>query len=544
MFCLPHVLRSFTWYAGAALCAGEDVLKQPACVPTPTVRALAKKLVHQKKEWTPQRKIVFPSRRDILADEIKDTWRRVVEPQTQGSKMDELVRELSADEKAAVTAKVWSLVDALPQRDLIELPDARHWVGKVVELHGEQAIWHAIRLNGFGGSEIGVLVRNQHGVRADHMASARDIVLGKLMRKIPDETNEHMTRGHENEALHASKFYKKYGAHRDEVAFEALKNAQGRLPWMRYSPDEVALIPSAVLAATRPMAHVRKMSRWLADYKAPSKVEDHAEIHFQYGCQLAQGAILCEEQGIEIHGLMLSQYDWAGWRLKDDVVVADEELKQLVRNAGNWAWDCVMRNSPPAYIRTPTLPDADAFVEKHSALATRLAQVSALAKAAEERAQELRALLIEGLGGRRLDGHKVVLPGAGALTASQKVDADKVKDALTDEQLALVLKKDGYDEKLMAAHLRSLNVDLKPFRGSKVDADKLAERADEFGIDLEAYLAEQPMFRIEKPIKEEMELYVNTYFPLEVIGATESDDDGASEDVPDAEEILAEAPRG
>ncbi|WP_426727012.1 hypothetical protein, partial [Curtobacterium flaccumfaciens] len=82
-------------------------------------------------------------------------------------------------------------------------------------------------------------------------------------------------------------------------------------------------------------------------------------------------------------------YDWAGWRLKDDVVVADEELKQLVRNAGNWAWDCVMRNSPPAYIRTPTLPDADAFVEKHSALATRLAQVSALAKAAEERAQEL-----------------------------------------------------------------------------------------------------------------------------------------------------------
>lgn len=41
MFCLPHVLRSCTWYDGAALCAGEDVLKQPACVPTPTVRALA-----------------------------------------------------------------------------------------------------------------------------------------------------------------------------------------------------------------------------------------------------------------------------------------------------------------------------------------------------------------------------------------------------------------------------------------------------------------------------------------------------------------------
>lgn len=46
MFCLPHVLRSSTWYAGAALCAEEDVLKQPACVPAPAVRALARKLVH------------------------------------------------------------------------------------------------------------------------------------------------------------------------------------------------------------------------------------------------------------------------------------------------------------------------------------------------------------------------------------------------------------------------------------------------------------------------------------------------------------------
>lgn len=67
--------------------------------------------------------------------------------------MEELDRQLTADDKAEITKKVWSLVDALPQRDLIEVSDARQWIGRVVELHGEQAIWHAIRLNGFGGSK-------------------------------------------------------------------------------------------------------------------------------------------------------------------------------------------------------------------------------------------------------------------------------------------------------------------------------------------------------------------------------------------------------
>ncbi|CAN7783992.1 YqaJ viral recombinase family protein [Variovorax sp. LjRoot175] len=455
--------------------------------------------------------------------------------------MEELDRQLSADEKAAVAAKVWTLVNALPQRDLIEESDARQWISRVVELHGEQAIWHAIRLNGFGGSEIGVLVRNQHGVRADHMASAHDIVLGKLMRKVPDETNEHMTRGHENEDRHASMFYRKYGAHRDLPAFETLKAAQGSLPWMRYSPDEVAQLPSRMLAATRPMAAERAMSRWLIDYKAPSRVEDDAEIHFQYGCQLAQGAILCEEQGVELHGLMLSQFDWANWRLKDDVVEVSEELKQLVRNAGNWAWDCVMHNVVPPYIRTPVLADSEGFVAKHVELAERMANVSALAKAADDRAKELRAELILGLDGRKLDGHKIVLPGAGALTSNLKIDAEKVQADLTPEQVAKVVKKDGYDEKRMAAHLKSLGVDLKQFKADKIDSDKLAEHADEFGIDLDAYMAEQHVFRIDKPLKEEMERYVDTHFPLVALPQADPEAPAADEF---AEEPMAEAPRG
>ncbi|WP_298705830.1 YqaJ viral recombinase family protein [Variovorax gossypii] len=461
--------------------------------------------------------------------------------------MDALDHVLSGEEKEAITKKVWSLVDALPQRDLIALSDARQWVDTVVNLHGEQAVWHAIRLNGFGGSEIGVLVRNHHGVRADHMANAHDIVLGKLMRRAPVETNEHMQRGHENEPLHASKFYKKYGAHRDQEAFDKLSKAQGSLPWMRYSPDEVALIPSRLLALTRAMADARPMSRWLADYKAPSRVEDDAEIHFQYGCQLAQGAILCDEQGIELHGLMLSQYDWAGWRLKDDVIVVNDELKDMVRLSGSWGWNCVMTGEVPPYVRTPVLADAEAFVLKHADLAVRMANASALANAADKRAQELRAELLLGLGARRLDGHKVVMPGAGTLTANFKIDVEKVQEVLTPEQMAQVVKKDGYDDKAMAAHLKSLNVDLKQFRTNKVDADKLAEHAEAFGIDLEAYVAEQPIFRVDKPIKQEMEAFIDIHYPLHVAPVVQSEresDHLADQEHQEEEETTAEAPRG
>ncbi len=52
--------------------------------------------------------------------------------------MEELDRQLTADEKAEITKKVWSLVDALPQRDLIELSDARQWIGRVVDLHANR----------------------------------------------------------------------------------------------------------------------------------------------------------------------------------------------------------------------------------------------------------------------------------------------------------------------------------------------------------------------------------------------------------------------
>ena len=145
----------------------------------------------------------------------------------------------SAISREQITDKVWQIINGLPQREAIVEGDARHWVAEVVERYDDLSIWHAIRAGGFGGSQIGALVRNHCGQRADHQQSAHDIVEGALLRRLPDEPNGQMRRGVAMEPQHRQWFYEKHGAVRDTKGFETLSKNTGPRPWMRYSPDDL-----------------------------------------------------------------------------------------------------------------------------------------------------------------------------------------------------------------------------------------------------------------------------------------------------------------
>jgi hypothetical protein len=424
--------------------------------------------------------------------------------------------------KDEIIAKVWQLVNALPHRGAIIESDARSWVDEVVGLHGEAAIWHAIRLNGFGGSEIGVLVRNRAGVRADHQASAHDIVAGKLMRKAPTETNGHMTRGHENEEPHSRRFYAKYGAYRDEAAYDALKNAQGRRPWMRYSPDDVVQMPvSMVMDASGsyyPSMRDDQSKRWLIDYKAPSKVEVGDEIAFQYACQLSQGAILCAESGIVLDGMMLSQFDWANWALKDDVVVWDQGIGQSVLDAGDFYWEYVGRGAIPDYIRTEEMQGTESYASEYIKAAEMFANLSSLADAAKKRADEIRKGLLAPIEGTRLAGQKITfgVSGAPVLTVSAKrmLDREATLKIFTDEQVAACAGKNIYDGDLAISHLRELGVDLKPFRKPDLDVTKVYALAAQMGLDPDALVQEQITMSVSPDLKKAMAAFIDENYPL------------------------------
>lgn len=425
----------------------------------------------------------------------------------------------------AITKEVWRLVDALPQREAIVISDARAWVDEVIGLHGEAAIWHAIRLNGFGGSEIGVLVRNHAGQRADHQASARDIVAGKLMRKAPTETSGHMTRGHENEEPHARRFYAKYGAARDQAAYDGLKSAQGRRPWMRYSPDDVVQMPVRLVADASgvyfPTLSRGQNHRWLIDYKAPSVVVDSEEVATQYACQLAQGAILCAEQGIDLDGMMLSQFDWANWTLKDDVVQWDERLGRMVLAAGDHYWsEFVLNGLLPPRIFKAEAKDMEDYKHRYIETATMYAHTVAMADAFKKRADEIRPQLLAPIKDMRLGSEKISFGLEGApilkMATRQMMDREAVIKAFTPEQRAACSPKgkNVYDQDLMVEHLRSLGVDLKQFQKLDLNPAKVYAMAVSLGLDADALVAEQITMSPDNSIKEQCLDYVEQHFPL------------------------------
>jgi len=92
---------------------------------------------------------------------------------------------------------------------------------------------------------------------------------------------------------------------------------------------------------------------WLIDYKAPSQVDTAARIAMQYAAQLHQGAILCAEHGVDLDGMMLSQFDWANWSLKDDYVEWDESLALSLIDAGDFYWGYAHEAAGAAIHRAP-----------------------------------------------------------------------------------------------------------------------------------------------------------------------------------------------
>lgn len=434
----------------------------------------------------------------------------------------------SQEWRDSLVKKIWGMVDTLPQRDLIATSDARHWIEQVVDAHGEAAVWHAIRLNGFGGSEIGVLIRNMAGERADHMVSAKDIVEGKLMRRAPLDDTAHLRRGHENEEPHARRFWDKYGAVRDQEAFDALKAAQGRHLWMRYSPDELVTMPVRLerLDDGRVEAVYDSASsyRWLVDYKAPSVVDQSAKVALQYAAQLHQGAILCHEVGISLDGLMLSQYDWANWALKDDVVPWNPALGQAVLEAGDHYWGCVMRGEIPPHIITPLMQDMEGYQRQMAEVGEIYASLKALEKAASERAEKLRQILSEPLEKVRFAGARLPIDAAAGgrapltIASQRPIDQSLVMQVFTDEQLQacqvgpLEFDRDALED--LARSLGASKEQLRAAKKRKLDTDKVFEVAIQAGMDPERFVSERLTFSVDKSVMAEAAAYIEQNYPI------------------------------
>ncbi|QYY33725.1 hypothetical protein K2O51_31270 (plasmid) [Cupriavidus pinatubonensis] len=426
-------------------------------------------------------------------------------------------------------------LDRLPQRDAIELSDANAWIDYVIANMPHEASWHMARAGGIGGSEIGGLVRNYLGHRADFMFSAHDWAMEKLLKRPPTPTTPAMLRGKEYENTHRGRFYEQLGTDRDAVAYKKLSNAKGTRPWMRYSPDDLVVLPRQAMQTAA--GEVMVQGRYLTDYKAPTSVDDSESVSFQYTAQLHQGAILCAEQDIQINGAILSQFDWANWRLRNDFVPIRPELCDLIREAGDHYWGCVLRGEVPAYIRTARMQIEDAQREAWAPHAARIARQLALSKALESAAEAERKRLLGGLelNARRFGGERLVFPGDLAVTASASVSIEKARELLGEAVMATCTKKSSgkpkYDTEKMLAFLTEQGIGLDQFIVPSYDSSKIYQALAEHGHDADAVETETIKFAADKNLKAQAEAWVESNFaPLAAPQESEGEeDDGQSE---------------
>ena len=417
---------------------------------------------------------------------------------------------MSAVDLVEQERRMREIIDGLPQREHLGEVDISLWVREVLRIDPERGAWHATRLSGIGGSEIGVLVRNYAGERADHLESARSIVERKLLKRLPDPPTPAMARGIENEDLHAQRLYKMLGVRRDEASYAALARGRGPRAWMRYSPDDVVIAVGEVGAL--PI---------LLDYKAPTEVDQEARISIQYAAQLHMGAIIAAHNGIELGGLMLSQYDWKNWTLKNDDVAYRPDLARLLVEAGDHYWnDFVLRGQVPPYVQSKPLDDVEGFLRENDELIGQIALVKSLSKQMADLSMELEGALKRQLEGRIFNGASIADPRL-TISAARSVDQALARKTLGDEVwlsaidgLAPAQGKLEFDPKKMELALRELGVDMRTMKTREPSADFVFALMLEHGHDPELVVTEGVRMKVSPSIVAESQEWVSRNFEV------------------------------
>jgi hypothetical protein len=410
--------------------------------------------------------------------------------------------------------KVMQILDGHPHRGAILDSDMRFWIDEVVGKYGDLAIWHAKRAGGFGGSQIGALVKNFQNLRADHEQTANEIVATCLLRKTPDEPTGPMRRGIEMEAYHRQRFYKKHHAVRDQQGFDALSAGQGTRAWMRYSPDDLVLMAAPVSTEVSPDV----LHRVLLDYKAPTTVDDAQGISFQYACQLHMGRMVCTANNVHVDGLMLSQFDWSIWDMKDDSIAHIPELDTLIEAAGDHYWQFVLRGELPAFVRKERLSDevSDAIKAEVGTELEKLAKLSAVGTWVDAQIKELKAVVSPKLQEVRFAGARFAHGGM-SYTAPPQFDEAKIAELLPVEVLESIPlgKSDAkrYDDDSMAKRLRELGEDMKLYlKPANLDAEALHAALVQNGLNADGLMTEKLRGTVSKDLKAQTQTWIEHTF--------------------------------
>lgn len=230
----------------------------------------------------------------------------------------------------------------LPQRNYVDVDDAKKWHKEVSENEGALFAWHFKNLSGLSAEESGDIAQRAMG-HGEITESTESIISRKLLKAPPVTKDVFMRRERLSLQMTASIFKEDFGAvSRDSVTKEI---ASHRLGWMSSMPDDVVEIEGVFGAV---------------DYKSPTVVPVSTEIAYQSKLQI-HDYLLADSRGCAhmslddlskrfrplVFDFMLDVYlDFANGEVKVIDVPYSGKLMRTIIEAGDAVWMHVSQGDP------------------------------------------------------------------------------------------------------------------------------------------------------------------------------------------------------
>lgn len=318
-----------------------------------------------------------------------------------------MVSDVDTDDDQALVANLAGIFTNLPQRDVVVQEDAQNWLENILKWHKPRAEWHANRLRGIGGSEMGAVVRGMLELKESGFSTMERVAEHKLMKRLPDFETWHMKRGTVLERLAQLSFQYRYDASTDTDSIKKIEQGTSvkGYEWLVGNPDDVVFMSSG---------------RYLVDYKVPNAVDD--SVDFDYEVQLNHYRLNAEFKGVKFDGMLLAKLDLApeiaaalvdrvetmqvselhelaqtiakvnlpGMRILPVMVEPNPQLRQQILECGNQFWnDYILKGVVPNQ-KQDLLPVSDMTAEKisgyqrqYAAAKAGINQLNAIASEAE-----------------------------------------------------------------------------------------------------------------------------------------------------------------
>lgn len=396
-----------------------------------------------------------------------------------------LAADIYAKFPSEFIAKLKAMIDDLPQAPHLSQERIDRWLSAILSFEPERVEWHIKRLSGLGGSEIGHVVA-PFADEYDPFSQPKDIFLDKLMYTTPSAPNGHMRRGIFMEDMIRDEFRKLFqftSAEADIAKFATFRDPKH--PWLVGNPDDYGMIGNRL---------------FMVDYKCPmpsfKEKYDTFGVSFGYICQLHHYTQIARRLGLEVDGLALCSWDMENWTVDVRSVELNEELMDMIMEAGDWLWnECILQGKLPQTKYPPrlTITDADKDAVKLQALIEQSAKYSVIANRAYALDKEVKLEISNVLATRRLASAKLVY-GITDVSAKEELDME-----LAEAHLARLGKKltdfevpnDDYSSELILVAAQKAGLDLSACRGKALDEVAMSDFLTANHIDREQFTKEK-----------------------------------------------------